>query len=867
MRKKTFIFFYSLFIFNCGDAQLKEDFKDRDFSENPGWSGDTNGFIVNEASQLQSNNTTEGSSFFLSTKNELATNAEWEFWIRLAFNPSSANYVDAYLTASSANLKSVSTTGYFVRIGNTEDEISLYRKNDDGTITKIIDGENGILNHSNNVLKIKIISAESNEWTLYRDNTGSGNNYVKEGSAIDSMYKTSAYFGFLIKQSTSAFFQKHFFDDIEIKNFVPGKMPLNIESSLAISNKQLDLLFDKSIENGSSKLVSNYSVNNGLGMPSSVKLDSINARLLHLSFDKPFTNGVGYTLIVNGVKDLFGNEIINGKTTFTFYSPQVYDIIIDEIFPDPNPQIGLPLFKFLELKNVSAFPINLKDWKLMDGNSTATLPSYNLLQDSFVVICANNSAVSFTPFAPTIGVANFPAMNITGATIVLKSSDNKTIHAVQYDLSSYKNELKKAGGWSLEMIDTKNPCAGSSNWKASVDVSGGTPGRKNSVDGLHKDETAPKLLRAFVSDKNNITLVFDKPLDSMKAVSTASYTFDNNLSAKNISVIAPFFKQVNITLDSPVEDGIIYHITAKNISDCGGNLLGIKNSAAFGLPQYTESMDLVINEILFNPLPNGADYVELYNRSNKIIDLKNIFLANRNTGNIISNLEPVSSESILLFPGEFILLTTDAEAVKSHYLSTNPDAFIQMTHFPSYSNTSGNVIVLNEQGNVLDEVKYSEKWHFPLIKNVQGVSLERVDYNAASIQSNFHSAATSVGYGTPGYKNSQYQVVAEMRVGITVIPGIFSPDNDGIDDFVTINYSFPSAGYIANITVFDASGRPVRYLQKNSLSGIEGSFRWDGLDDKNRKLSQGIYIIYTEIFNTEGRKKAFKNTVVLGRRF
>jgi hypothetical protein len=59
----------------------------------------------------------------------------------------------------------------------------------------------------------------------------------------------------------------------------------------------------------------------------------------------------------------------------------------------------------------------------------------------------------------------------------------------------------------------------------------------------------------------------------------------------------------------------------------------------------------------------------------------------------------------------------------------------------------------------------------------------------------------------------------------------------------------------------------VRYLQKNSLSGINGSYRWDGLDDKNRKLPQGIYIIYTEIFNTEGKKKAFKNTVVLGRRF
>ncbi|HEV2832989.1 MAG TPA: gliding motility-associated C-terminal domain-containing protein, partial [Hanamia sp.] len=182
------------------------------------------------------------------------------------------------------------------------------------------------------------------------------------------------------------------------------------------------------------------------------------------------------------------------------------------------------------------------------------------------------------------------------------------------------------------------------------------------------------------------------------------------------------------------------------------------------------------------------------------------------------------------------------------------------------SNINGNVIVLNGQGNIVDEVAYDEKWHFPLIKNTQGISLERINYEGPSLQSNFHSAATSVGYGTPGYKNSQYQLNEEVSGDITVTPEIFSPDNDGIDDFVTIDYSFPSAGYVTNITMFDASGRPVRYLQKNSLSGSKGYYRWDGLDDKNKKLPQGIYIIYTEIFNTEGKKKAFKNTVVLARK-
>jgi len=124
-----------------------------------------------------------------------------------------------------------------------------------------------------------------------------------------------------------------------------------------------------------------------------------------------------------------------------------------------------------------------------------------------------------------------------------------------------------------------------------------------------------------------------------------------------------------------------------------------------------------------------------------------------------------------------------------------------------------------------------------------------------------------VGYGTPGNKNSQYKFNEEVQGEVAVTPDIFSPDNDGNVDFATINYSFPSAGYVANITIFDASGRPVRYLQRNALSGIKGYYLWDGLGDKNRKLPQGIYIIFTEIFNKEGKKKQFKNTIVLARRF
>lgn len=869
MIKIFFAWFFLFFLLSvCSNAQLTENFNDGDFTNNPAWSGNTSDFIVNVSSQLQSNNTVANSNYFLSTPNTLANIAEWNMYIQINFNPSSANYIDVYLISSTSDLTTAGNTGYFVRIGNTDDEISLYRKDVAGVTTKIIDGADGVLNSSNSIMKIKVTRDANNQWILSRDISGTGNSFTSEGSITDATYMASAFFGFLVKQSTASFFQKHFFDDIEIKNYVPDITAPAIQYATAISQTALDVLFNEPVEISSSQLVSNYSANNNLGNPVTAVIDAVNLFLVHLTFGTTFTNAVVYTLTVNGVKDLSGNAISNVSTTFGFYTPQQYDVVIDELMADPTPQVGLPDNEWIELRNTSSFAINLQGWYLADATGqSGAMPNFILEPDSFVIVCTGSSVSALTPFGKVISVTNFPSLDNDGDLISLFSPDGKSIHAVQYTSEWYQNELKKDGGWTLEMIDTKNPCSGISNWKASNDARGGTPGQKNSIDGLNNDDTAPRLLRAFAINNNTITLVFDEPLDSLKATTVNNYKIDNGIAAVSATTISPLFDKVNIVLSASINTGTVYTITSTGITDCKGNLIGSKNIAKFGLSQEADSFDIVINEILFNPKPLGEDYVELYNRSQKIIDLSHIYLANRSSSNAISSIQQITAESVLLFPGDFIVLTSDPVAVKAQYITINPDAFIAVKSMPSYSDDAGNVIILNGQGTIVDEVAYSDKWHFPLISNTEGVSLERIDYDGQSVQSNFHSAATSSGYGTPGYKNSQYRVNEQAQGEIKVTPDIFSPDNDGIDDFATIDYNFPSPGYVTNVTIFDGSGRQVRYLQKNSLSGIKGYYRWDGLDDKSRQLPQGIYIIYTEIFNTEGKKKQFKNTIVLARKY
>jgi hypothetical protein len=361
--------------------------------------------------------------------------------------------------------------------------------------------------------------------------------------------------------------------------------------------------------------------------------------------------------------------------------------------------------------------------------------------------------------------------------------------------------------------------------------------------------------------------VFDEPLDILKAATVNNYSISDGIGVPIVAVaVSPVFDKINIHLGTPLLAAKVYTIKAANLSDCVGNVIGTKNTARVGLSAVADSLDIVINEILFNPPPAGSDYVEIFNRSNKVIDLKQTYIANRNTNGTIGGITQISADNYLLFPHDFMVLTPDVAFVKSTYITQNPDAFIN-TALPSFNDDKGTVLILNAQGNITDELSYSDKWHFKLLDNKEGVALERIDYNAPTqLADNWHSAATSAGYGTPTYKNSQYRINDAVQGEVKLLPEIISPDNDGQDDFATLDYNFPEPGYVANITIFDASGRRVRYLQRNALCGTKGNFRWDGLGEKNQSLATGVYIVFTEVFNLKGKTRQFKLPIVLARR-
>jgi flagellar hook assembly protein FlgD len=129
---------------------------------------------------------------------------------------------------------------------------------------------------------------------------------------------------------------------------------------------------------------------------------------------------------------------------------------------------------------------------------------------------------------------------------------------------------------------------------------------------------------------------------------------------------------------------------------------------------------------------------------------------------------------------------------------------------------------------------------------------------------NWHSAASTVGYGTPGYQNSQFSLSNVIADDFTIDPEVFSPDLDGYHDYTTISYLLGSGGYVATLRIYDQAGRLERFLVNNQTLGTSGSFTWDGTDDKGAKVNVGIHIIYFELIGINGDVLQFKKPVVVG---
>lgn len=539
-------------------------------------------------------------------------------------------------------------------------------------------------------------------------------------------------------------------------------------------------------------------------------------------------------------------------------------VVINEIMVDPTPVTGLPDAEWVELLNIGTCSLNLAGWKLAVGSITRNLPEVALDPGQYLIICSILVSSELQKWGKTVSLSSFPALRNTGNRIGLYDAEGLLADAVDYSDSWYHDKVKKNGGWSLEKIDPQRICGQNENWTASKNPEGGTPGAINSVNAENKDNQNPLILSARCLSATAVAILFSEPMDTLLLRDPLHYSLSGGWSHPG-KLIVPADTSVILNWSVPFIENEALSLHVDGLADPCGNELAPRSLEIQWI--MLAPGDVVINEILFNPWPEGDDFVEIYNQSEKSVETGKLILASRDETDGIKSKVSLLKAGTVIPPGGYLALTADSNGVLPLYLTKCRKCVRQIPSLPAFNNDKGCVVLMSDSLIILDEFSYSEKMHHRLLYDVEGISLERVNPGiSASQPGNWQSASSTVGFATPGYQNSQFLQTPARRTKINFDQMAFSPNGDGFNDEMLIRYELQSPGWIADCQIFDADGRPVFQLMNNALMPVSGTIRWNGKDETGKRLPYGPYVVMLEFFNLDGIIERYKKAVVLTER-
>jgi len=843
-------------------SQIHEDFTDGNMGAHPTWQGDTADFAINSSGQLQLNASQAGVSAISLKLDSLAVwqqDMEWNFQIRLAFSPSNNNFARLYVLADTSDLKSTNLHGFYLQFGENlaQDAIELFYTDGQQNISVLRGTEAFIANNFD--LKVKLIRTSAGEWSLYVDETTLNWYHLQTSATFSQQFSAKAagiYCKYTIGNSS-----KFYFDDIYIGPQQTDSIRPRITACYGEDDFRTVVVSFSEIVDDSGLKPEHYTIQETNGHPIDCEYLFPDYQKVMLFFPNAFEEDRTYQLFVSDVCDLAGNSITDTLVQFHCHKIKRNDILIHEIMADPTPTVGLPPVEYVELYNRTEGKLLLDNWKIQLGKTLKTLPEMTLEAHGFVIITADENIEQLSTFCQNIYPLSSLSITDGGQEIILYDNYDEVIHVVKFKNSWHRNGIKREGGWSLEMIDTQNPCAGEENWDSSTDPNGGTPGRANSIAHENSDYKAPVMLSATVLDSNLLRVHFSETIFLPSVLPV--FSLDHNLNITDIKPVNPYNNALDLLFDQALQIGTIYQLTiCGNICDCAGLYAPDGQSIQFGLDQNPNYKDLIINEILTNPLTNDdADYIEIYNRSSKIIDLKKVKIGSGG-GDLPEKTVIAFNQGYQLFPQQMVALCKNRKLTEEQYRPLYPQNLLSCDSLPAFPNAEGMVHLTDLALQNLDRFQYTEDMHYPMLISTDGVSLERVHYEENTQDANnWKSAAANVGFGTPGYPNSQAAEKLSSEDVLQIKPDIFSPDNDGFEDFAEIYCQFPDAENRVTIAIYHRSGQLIKKLAHNEVCSGEARYLWDGTDENGHLASPDLYIVRMQYWNLSGKKRS-KQAVV-----
>ena len=835
-------------------AQFTDDFDDGNFEDIPSWHGDTNNFIVDNTLQLRLNDNEAGISK-LYTASTIYENGLWKFRIELDFNPSSSNYCRIFLASSNNEFQN--SESIYLDIGKSSDRIDLYYFDGENKAI-ILSSEDAILNKTSIQLDILVEKIGSN-WSLKTKEFNEKTYNLISGSNYEVPNFKSTVFG-IETHYTKTRSTKFYFDNFDVTEIIiPDNTPpkiynieiLDANKSIVVFNEKVMPITSNNLDVGAGVFIDEISTTDSLSYV--------------VYYSNSLLSGTKYYFNINNVSDLSGNILKNYSCEKLFYRPKENDIVINEIMFNPSPRVNLPEAEYIEFFNNTDGIVLMKDWILSISGKTYFIPEISLLAGEYFIVLSD---VDSSLFNETNKVElSFSSLSNSGSTLMLKSAKGDLINQIAYSPEMFSNNIKKDGGWSLELINPKNDCIKKENWTGSLNENGGSPGKKNSVlDSSFYPEIDNQIYKVVTNDDvTQISVGFTNYIDANNVSIDTDYSGDVQISYDNY---ADGSSEIELfLLGSKVINPVYFYF--KNLKNCEGVIVE-SDTILVANYQKIEKGDVVINEVMFDPKKGSNDFIELYNNSDKYISLRNFYLSNfynDNEESIIENIKKISEENVVFAPRTYFVFTKSSELISSNYTCSNKSRFIEMSSLPKISNDGGSIALLDNSLNIIDKMVYSDDMHVNLMKDEKrkGISIERIRASIPSLDfSNWTSASQSSGGATPGLKNSSTPSDVYSQEIFEVFPKVFTPNNDGLNDVVELKFNIDKPGFIANVKVFNSNGIMIKEVANNYLIGTEGSFIWNGTDDNNKYMFPGIYVFLVEIFDVDGRYRVFKKVIVLG---
>jgi hypothetical protein len=470
-------------VFTLSSGHASAQFTD-DFGSgilNPEWQGDRENFVITDNGQLRLNAPEAGVSWLFRETN-FPKEFSLSMFFRMDFAPSNTNQARIYFMLDKSDLSSAS--GYYFQLGENgnDDAIRLFRLSN-GAATQLSSGTLGAIASSPAQANFRLDYTENGLWSLSVDYEGT-QILIPDMDVFDDSFlpESGSYFGiYCVYTSTRT--DLFYFDNISLRPFEedsegPELVRINIPEADRVA-----LTFNKALDNSSALNPENYTIDNGIIIVENVQANT--AAGVTLSLNQSLSSSRTYTLSINGVSDLFGNEAT--QDTFLFYPRPAKqgDLLLSEILADPETGIS----EFIEVYNPTNDFLNLQGITIfnIDRNISRVIQNYSVIDpNDYLAITDNIEAIK--DFYNPPQDANFlrndiPGMNIASGNVSLFAADGSlpAIDSFNYRNDMHNPFIRRTKGVSLERIDFGLDTNSPGVWQSASSLSNfATPGYKNS---------------------------------------------------------------------------------------------------------------------------------------------------------------------------------------------------------------------------------------------------------------------------------------------------------------------------------------------------------------------------------------------------